>query len=94
MAGTKLGGQKAAKLIKEKHGADFYARIGSMGGHNGHTGGFASEAKGADGLTGPERARIAGAKGGRISKRGKAINPRKENLSAGRAPSSIKRIWK
>lgn len=94
MAGTKAGGIKAAKTIAKKHGKDFYSRIGRMGGENGHTGGFASETKGKDGLTGPERARIAGAKGGAISKRGKAINPRKENLSAGRAISSIKKIWK
>lgn len=33
-------------------------------------GGFACLEKGRDGLTGPERARILGAKGGRISKRG------------------------
>lgn len=93
MAGTKLGGQKAAQTLKERQGADYYARIGSIGGHNGHTGGFASETKGADGMTGPERARYYGAIGGKISKRGKAINPRKENMSAGRAPSSIKKIW-
>ena len=63
MAGTKLGGQKAAKTNKEKHGDDFYAKIGRKGGRNGHTGGFAAN---------PELAKRAGAKGGKISRRGKA----------------------
>lgn len=63
MSGTKVGGQRAARTNKERHGSDFYKRIGSMGGKNGHTGGFASN---------HELAKIAGAKGGAISKRGKA----------------------
>lgn len=61
MAGTKAGGQKAAakNLAKDPN---FYAKIGSKGGKMGHTGGFAAN---------PELARIAGAKGGRISRRRK-----------------------
>lgn len=62
MAGTKAGGQKAAQTNKNRHGADFYARIGEKGGRNGHTGGFAANR---------ELARLAGAKGGRISRRRK-----------------------
>lgn len=62
MAGTKVGGTKAAATNKTKHGADFYARIGAMGGKKGRTGGFAAN---------PQLARIAGAKGGRISRRRK-----------------------
>lgn len=73
MAGTKTGGRKAAATNKKKYGPDFYARIGFKGGSNGHNGGFASETVGRDGLTGPERAKRAGAKGGTISKRGPAI---------------------
>lgn len=61
MAGTKAGGTKAAATNKQKHGKDFYARIGAVG-KKGRTGGFAAN---------PELARIAGAKGGRISRRGK-----------------------
>ena len=72
MAGNKLGGQKAAETNKLKHGKDFYARNGSMGGKKGTTGGFASQKVGADGLTGIERAKEAGKKGGKISKRGPA----------------------
>lgn len=68
MSGTKLGGAKARETNYAKHGRDFYARIGAMGGKNGHTGGFAAN---------PELARQAGAIGGRKSRRGKA--PRDEN---------------
>ena len=63
MAGTKAGGMKAAATNKAKYGAEFYARIGKVGGQNGTTGGFAAN---------PELAKIAGAKGGRISRRGPA----------------------
>lgn len=51
---------KAAATNKKKYGSDFYAEIGRKGGRNGHTGGFAAN---------PELAKIAGAKGGRKSKR-------------------------
>ena len=64
MAGTKAGGQKAAATNKALHGSDFYAKIGAIGGKIGRTGGFAAN---------PALARIAGAKGGRISRRGKKI---------------------
>ncbi len=71
MAGTKVGGVKAAQTNKAKYGSDFYASIGAKGGQKGKTGGFASDKKGNDGLTGRERARLAGSKGGRISRRSK-----------------------
>lgn len=60
MAGTLEGGRKAAKTNIAKYGKDFYARIGAKGGRNGHTGGFASN---------PALARIAGALGGKKSRR-------------------------
>lgn len=63
MAGTKEGGKKAAKTNMERHGEDFYRNIGRQGGRSGHTGGFAAN---------PTLAKIAGAKGGRISRRGPA----------------------
>lgn len=69
MAGTYEGGKKAAATNKKEYGDDFYARIGKMGGEASKAGGFASEKVGSDGLTGKERARIAGAKGGRKSRR-------------------------
>lgn len=72
MSGTRAGGQKAYKTNLKRHGKDFYARIGHKGGENGNTGGFASTIVGSDGLTGRERARIAGAKGGAKSRRGPA----------------------
>lgn len=80
MAGSIEGGRKAALTNKLKHGADFYKRIGHLGGTSGkHNGGFASLKRGKDGLTGSERARIAGAKGGKKSKRGKVKNESNDN---------------
>lgn len=73
MPGTLEGGKKAAATNKARHGSDFYARIGFKGGSNGHKGGFAAETVGKDGLTGPERAKLAGHKGGTKSRRGPAI---------------------
>jgi general stress protein YciG len=63
MAGTKEGGRKAAakNLARDPN---FYAKIGRVGGQRGHTGGFAAN---------PELARIAGARGGRISRRRKKV---------------------
>lgn len=58
-----------ARLGSEEAIREHYRIIGRKGGLKGHTGGFASEEVGADGLTGPERAKIAGARGGRKSKR-------------------------
>ena len=63
MAGTKIGGQKAAAKNLQKD-PFFYAKIGAIGGQKGHTGGFAAN---------PELARIAGAKGGQISRRKKIV---------------------
>lgn len=61
MAGTTEGGKKAAQK-NISNNPNFYRDIGRIGGKNGHTGGFAAN---------PDLARIAGAKGGRISKRRK-----------------------
>ena len=61
MAGTKAGGLKAAKKNLARD-PNFYAKIGRKGGKNGKTGGFAAN---------PALARIAGAKGGKISRRKK-----------------------
>lgn len=63
MAGTKEGGVKAAKSNYERYGKDFYAKIGAIGGKKGKTGGFYANR---------ELARIAGRKGGIISRRGAA----------------------
>lgn len=63
MSGTLAGGRKARDTNYKLHGKDFYKRIGAIGGRNGHTGGFAAN---------PELARMAGRKGGRISRRGPA----------------------
>lgn len=60
MAGTREGGLIAASKNKEKHGEDFYAKIGALGGKASKKGGFYANR---------ELARIAGAKGGRKSRR-------------------------
>ena len=77
MAGTKKGGIKAAKTINDKYGRDFYVHIGQKGGAKSRNGGFASNKVGEDGLTGAQRAKLAGALGGTKSKRGKAKNVRR-----------------
>ena len=63
MAGTAKGGRLAADKNKKKHGADFYARIGRMGGKKSNNGGFAA------GKEGRKRASVYGAIGGSISRR-------------------------
>lgn len=72
MSGNKIGGEKARATNKAKHGEDFYKLIGAKGGNAYHAKprGFACD---------PERARRAGALGGRNSKRGKA-GVRKEKV--------------
>jgi hypothetical protein len=62
MAGTVEGAKKTVETNKRKYGEDFYKNIGSIGGKLSRTGGFAANR---------ELARIAGRKGGLISKRTK-----------------------
>ena len=71
MAGSHEGGKKASVTNKKKYGDDFYKRIGRQGGSKSHpeTRAFA---------TNPELAKVAGAKGGKISKRGPAKGPRSD----------------
>ena len=61
MSGTPAGARKARDTNLARHGKNFYARIGRIGGMNGNTGGFAANR---------ELAREAGRRGGRISRRG------------------------
>lgn len=55
MPGTKAGGAKLAKILKEKYGDDYFAKIGKLSKTS--KGGFASEKIGKDGMTGKERSR-------------------------------------
>lgn len=73
MAGTQNGGKQAAKTNVIRHGADFYARIGAKGGKATGVKGFAANR---------ELARIAGAKGGRISRRTKKVTKIDVTLAA------------
>ena len=70
MAGNMEGGRKAAQTNKRKYGENWYKEIGAKGGRNGHTGGF---------YVHRELARIAGAKGGKKSKRGPAKKEKTED---------------
>ena len=67
ISGTRLGGLKCRDTNLKKYGPNFYKNIGAKGGRAGrgedYKGGFAANR---------ELARIAGAKGGRISRRGPA----------------------
>lgn len=60
MAGNRSGGLKAAKTNKKKYGANFYEKIGRIGGMKSTGGGFAKN---------PELAKIAGRKGGKASQK-------------------------
>ena len=62
MTGTKAGGLKARNTIQEKHGKDFYKKIGTIGGS------VFREAPRWFALH-PDIAKTAGAKGGRTSTR-------------------------
>lgn len=72
IAGTKLGGLKAANTNRRNYGRDYYAVIGAQGGRNGHTGGFYKN---------PELASLAGKLGGRISKRVSKLNKSKGDIN-------------
>lgn len=65
MPGTIAGGKKARETNYQRHGKDFYRRIGSLGGRviTDKPKGFAANI---------ELAREAGRKGGKISRRGAA----------------------
>lgn len=65
MVGTLSGGKKCAQTNMKRHGADYYHRLGKLGGSAKTTKpkGFAAN---------PALAVIAGSKGGAISKRGPA----------------------
>ena len=63
MAGTVIGGQRAAESNKQKHGSDFYKMIGSKGGRKGKADGVIK------GFAVSGKAVEAGRKGGTISRR-------------------------
>lgn len=77
--GYKQANKKWHATMLEKFNGDeekmreFFRSIGRKGGINGrgegYKGGFASDNIGEDGMTGPQRARLAGARGGHISSR-------------------------
>jgi general stress protein YciG len=62
VSGSKIGGKAARDTNYKRYGLDFYREIGAIGGKNGRTGGF---------YVNRDLASIAGAIGGRISRRGR-----------------------
>lgn len=71
MPGTKAGGLKARESNLIRHGADYYARIGSKGGKNFTK--YQANGKRLKGFAVNRKlAQEAGRIGGRISRRGKA----------------------
>lgn len=84
MAGTKVGGLRAAATNKARYGKNFYADIGRKGGVNGHTGGFAANR---------ELARIAGAKGGKISARGVSSDVLRGENDEKSIPLTVKALY-
>jgi len=71
MAGSKIGGKKAAARNIEKYGPDFYKKIGTKGGAKGAGEDYQKGGSKASGFAANiELARKAGSKGGKTSKRG------------------------
>ena len=67
MSGTRIGGKRAAQTNKERHGEDFYQRIGKLSNAGWEKNGRKPRGFAAN----PERARAAGRSGGLKSRRGK-----------------------
>jgi hypothetical protein len=69
MPGTHEGGKAAAQTIKDRYGKGFFAKIGSEGGKKSKTGGWYQLAQ-----ENPEKHRQLSSKGGKLSRRSKAID--------------------
>ena len=70
MSGTKEGGSKVRDTHLSKD-PDYYRKIGAIGGKARVAKGFGSKKVGSDGLTGKQRARVAGKRGGEVTWYGK-----------------------
>lgn len=73
MAGSIIGGRKARDTNIKRHGADYYVKLGALGGAKGHYGGFNCICVCDAFIYEHVRARCAGTKGGRISRRTKKL---------------------
>jgi len=74
MPGTQAGWLKAKATMIKKYGSeeayrDFCKEVGRKGGLASNNGGFASWKVGNDGLTGRQRARVAGSLGGKVGRK-------------------------
>lgn len=88
MSGTREGGRKAAETNLKRHGKNFYAEIGRKGGSKGTADGTI---KGFAAMT-PEKRRAAGAKGGKISRRGPAKKTVEKKPIEKKVEEDIKKI--
>lgn len=88
MPGTREGGRKAAETNLKRHGKNFYAEIGRKGGSKGRADGAV---KGFAAMT-PEKRRAAGAKGGKISRRGPAKKTVEKKSTKERMEEDIKKV--
>jgi hypothetical protein len=77
MSTTKKSARRTRDTIVRRYGRGFYQKIGQQGGEESKDGGFASRKRGKDGLRGKQRAKVAGAKGGRAN-RGKTLRRRRK----------------
>lgn len=68
MTQTRKGAKKAAATMKQRYGEDYFSTIGHEGGKQSAGGGFASNKVGEDGLSGLQRASVAGKIGGQRSR--------------------------
>jgi general stress protein YciG len=66
VSGTIDGSRRAAETSKARHGADWFKRIGQLGGQISRGGGFAKN---------PELARTAGSKGGKATRKTRVMYP-------------------
>lgn len=68
MSGTKEGARKRLEKLRKEHDPEWFKQNASKAGKAGGNGkGYASEKVGKDGLTGRQRAALAGKKGGQLS---------------------------
>jgi general stress protein YciG len=96
MSGTREGAVRARTAMLARFGGDeeaykeHFRSIGRKGGRNSTNGGFASDKRGKDGLTGRQRAMAAGQKGGRVSRRAKSTyQPKTETYAEPKAYQEV-----
>lgn len=80
MAGTRLGGLKAAETNKQRHGSDFYKKIGKSGGTESRGGGWSMNGDPEHDEAIRAHAAAMGSIGGKMSRRGTSDKPRRPKV--------------